>query len=81
MGVIRMPSLFDLLEAHPSRVMALDPELIEQARRLHVGYTSATRRLHVSYTSATRQLHVSYTSAARQPHVSYTSAAPPSTRR
>ena len=30
MGVIRIPSLFDLLEAHPQRVMALDPELIEQ---------------------------------------------------
>ena len=30
MGVIRMPSLFELLEAHPERVMALDPELIEQ---------------------------------------------------
>ena len=30
MGVIRMPSLFELLERHPERVMALDPELIEQ---------------------------------------------------
>lgn len=30
MGVIRMPSLFELLEAHPERVMALDTELIEQ---------------------------------------------------
>ena len=30
MGVIRLPSLFGMLEAHPERVMALDPELIEQ---------------------------------------------------
>lgn len=30
MGVIRMQSLFELLEAHPQRVMELDPELIEQ---------------------------------------------------
>jgi len=30
MGCIRLPSLFDLLEAHPERVMALDPELITQ---------------------------------------------------
>jgi len=30
MGVIRMPSLFELLEAHPQKVMDLDPVLIEQ---------------------------------------------------
>jgi len=30
MGVIRKPALFDLLEAHPERVMALDPALIEE---------------------------------------------------
>ena len=33
MGVIRLPALFELLEAHPERVMGLDPELIEQATR------------------------------------------------
>ncbi|KAL3895994.1 MAG: hypothetical protein SGPRY_013376 [Prymnesium sp.] len=31
MGVIRIPSLFDLLEANPEQVMALQPDLIEQA--------------------------------------------------
>jgi len=30
MGVIRMPSLFELLEAHPERVMGLEAELIQQ---------------------------------------------------
>ena len=30
MGVIRLPSLFELLEAHPAQVMALEPALIEQ---------------------------------------------------
>ena len=30
MGVIRIPSLFELLEARPEQVMGLDPELIEQ---------------------------------------------------
>ena len=30
MGCIRLPSLFDLLEAHPERIMRLDGELIEQ---------------------------------------------------
>lgn len=30
MGVIRLPRLFELLEAHPAEVMALEPALIEQ---------------------------------------------------
>lgn len=30
MGVIRLPSLFELLEANAEKVMSLDPELIEQ---------------------------------------------------
>jgi len=30
MGVIRIPSLFELLEANPEQVMALEPKLIEQ---------------------------------------------------
>ena len=34
MGVIRIPLLFELLEKHPVRVMALDPELIDQ---VHTG--------------------------------------------
>lgn len=30
MGVIRVPSLFELLEANPQAVMSLEPKLIEQ---------------------------------------------------
>ena len=44
MGCIRLPSLFELLEAHPQAVMALDDKMITQACRAHTARLAARRR-------------------------------------